>query len=170
MMSYKPHYACFDCRKVFKRRLPKDVGKSWDEQKEARCPQCGNYIADMGLDFAAPKKDNSKAWEHLKTLYAVGITFHSCGCTGPGYVPNTHEGLVAHFNTILRQYEQQLNFWRNCQEPITQSDIDRDKSKNWEYLCRLPLSKKNLSNETAKQYWFERIREVQAKINLLKAK
>jgi hypothetical protein len=97
---YKPHFACFNCRKTFKRRLLWDIS---DDDKlievEAKCPQCGKLMADMGLDFASPKKDDTKEWNHIKDLYLVGITFHSCGCTGPGYIPKDKEKLITHFKT-----------------------------------------------------------------------
>jgi hypothetical protein len=101
MVSYKPHFACFNCRKTFKRRLLNDVDRDETESVAAKCPECGQLMADMGLDFESPKKKDVKAWEHLKTLYAVGITFHSCGCSGPGYIPSSTEALVAYFTNIL---------------------------------------------------------------------
>lgn len=77
MTTYKPHYACFDCRKTFKRRLMGDINR--DDKRIFDAPQYGTLVASMGLDFASPKMDNIKEWEHVKTLYSVGIAFHSCG-------------------------------------------------------------------------------------------
>lgn len=70
-ITYKPHFACFKCRKSFKRRLLKDISDD-DKQKSvpAKCPECGELMADMGLDFKAPSKTNIKAWEHLTNLYS----------------------------------------------------------------------------------------------------
>ena len=97
MTSYKPHYACFNCRKTFKRRLFGDIKKGLSVS-DAKCPECGELTAHMGLDFESPKKDDLKKWEHLKSLYSVGITFHSCGCSGPGYIPNSKEKLIEYFD------------------------------------------------------------------------
>ena len=41
----------------------------------------------MGLDFRAPKHSDIKQWKKAEILYRNGITFHSCGCDGPGYRP-----------------------------------------------------------------------------------
>ena len=43
-------------------------------------------MSDMGFDFKAPKKTDSKQWEKVKLLFRNGFTFHSCGC-GPGLRP-----------------------------------------------------------------------------------
>jgi hypothetical protein len=41
----------------------------------------------MGKDFKAPKQKNVEHWKVLEILYEHGITFHSCGCSGPGPRP-----------------------------------------------------------------------------------
>jgi DNA-directed RNA polymerase subunit RPC12/RpoP len=74
MTAYKAHYACFDCRKTFKRRLLHDVARDEPTSVAAKCPDCGQAAASMGLDFKSPPKDDAKAWQHLRSLYAVGIT------------------------------------------------------------------------------------------------
>ena len=60
MVSYKPHYACFNCRKTFKRRLFYDIRKGV-QNDIAKCPQCGKPMTDMGLDFASPSKNDKKS-------------------------------------------------------------------------------------------------------------
>jgi hypothetical protein len=171
MSSYKPHYACFECRKAFKRRLMWDIQRA-DERVEAKCPQCGTLMADMGLDFAAPKKDNIKQWEHIRTLYAVGITFQSCGCTGPGYIPNTKERLIEYFQELINQYNQQLAFWRQRVEPVTDKEIQRENSKKWHYIGHVPQGvrpkKGPVLNEDAKKYWMDKIRQMELKLSELK--
>ncbi|RZK57404.1 MAG: hypothetical protein EOO91_10235, partial [Pedobacter sp.] len=74
-----------------------DIQRGEGTKNEAKCPECGELTASMGLDFESLKKTDLKKWAHLKSLYSVGITFHSCGCTGPGYIPNTTEKLIAYF-------------------------------------------------------------------------
>lgn len=75
MTTYKSHYACFSCRKAFKRRLMKAIDRDNKEEKKALCPQCNNLMASMGLDFEAPPNRAIKKWEHMKTLFRVGIPF-----------------------------------------------------------------------------------------------
>ena len=144
--NYKPHLACFNCRKTFKRRLLYDINKESDTLNEAKCPQCGALMADMGLDFASPKKDDIKKWELLKKMFTVGITFHSCGCSGPGYIPTSSETLTAYFYTILENYHQELDFWRNNVGQKKENEI-----------------------EQAKQYWLNKINEVEQKLKVLLA-
>ena len=66
---YKPRFACFACQKTFKRRNFYDITDSDNiEPQPARCPECRELMADMGKDFAAPKKQDDKAWRHIKIL------------------------------------------------------------------------------------------------------
>lgn len=171
MISYKLHYACFGCRKVFKRRLWLDIKKG-NAQDEARCPQCRKLMANMGLDFAAPPKNDVKKWEHLKNLYQVGITFHSCGCTGPGYIPRDKEQMLQHFEEIKAGYQRHLDFFRERVEPQTRSEKDRDRQLHWDFISKLPMDirgkRDDISNEEAKNYWIEKIKEVEGKLSLIR--
>jgi DNA-directed RNA polymerase subunit RPC12/RpoP len=172
MSLYKPHYACFECRKTFKRKLMWDIKRTHEDSVEAKCPECGSLMANMGLDFESPKKDNIKEWNHLRSLYSVGITFHSCGCTGPGYIPNTHEKLIEYFQDILRNYHFQLDFWRNRIEPTNHKEIQRDESRNWNFISKVPSElrpkKGAVSNEDARIYWLSRIKEIELKLEKIK--
>jgi DNA-directed RNA polymerase subunit RPC12/RpoP len=91
--TYKEHYACFHCRKAFKQPsyfdLPKDVRPKRREERVVVCPQCGSRMRNMGLDFKAPRQRSVDQWRKVELLYQRGITFHSCGCCGPGYRPAT---------------------------------------------------------------------------------
>jgi len=168
MSKYKPHYACFNCRKTFKRKLMWDINRDDKRTVEANCPQCRQFMANMGLDFPSPKKDNIKEWQHIKSLYSVGITYHSCGCTGPGYIPNTKEKLIEYFEELKREFRYNLDFWRKRQEPTNKKEIDSDNSRNWEFIRKVPgdlrPKKGAIKNEEAKIYWFDRIKEIEQKI------
>lgn len=113
MSTYKEHYACFECRKTFKRRLLRDINREKVINKvddlPAKCPECGQFMADMGKDFEAPKKQDLKAWKHIYSLYEVGITFHSCGCTGPGYIPRDKLTLLQLLQERRITYSSNLN-------------------------------------------------------------
>jgi hypothetical protein len=117
--AYKRHYACFACRKAFKRRNKLDVDSSLDEHP-ARCPQCGLLMANMGLDFAPPKMSDAKGWTAAAALFEVGETFHSCGCSGPGYRPRDPRQLASFFTERLTEYRDQLNrVQRESPAPVT---------------------------------------------------
>jgi hypothetical protein len=173
MSSYKPHYACFDCRKTFKRRFMADIQRGEDDKFEAKCPQCRELMANMGLDFESPKKTDIKKWEHIKSLYTVGITFHSCGCTGPGYIPNDKAHLMAYFECLKEDYLKELAFWRARTEPVTETEIQREMSKNYEFLRKVPRGpkprEKTISNIKAIEHWISKIKEVEHKLELIKS-
>lgn len=142
---YKPHFACFDCRKVFKKapvedflkqrnmlhvyqrlwsvhfreklrtEVEKEVGTTFEALQEmyqeqiATCPQCGGQMANMGRDFKAPKQTNVKAWKIIKGMYTTGYSFHTCGCSGPGYVPESPADYRAYLDARLLEYQESLN-------------------------------------------------------------
>src|SRR5262249_17934972 len=101
--NYKNHYACFPCRKAFNRRPTAEADPAGDDHP-ARYPKCSLLMANMGLDFAPPAMGDTKAWIAAERLYEVGETFHSCGCSGPGYRPSDPAKLAAFFEELKRQY------------------------------------------------------------------
>lgn len=113
IMTYKPHYACFACRKAFRRRLRSDIDNPGLVDRPARCPQCRLLMASMGLDFKPPKLDDLRGWEMAAKLWEVGLTFHSCGCSGPGYRPRgrreyrtyLEQTLVGYLGTLRRHLD-----------------------------------------------------------------
>ncbi|RYY88009.1 MAG: hypothetical protein EOO15_10285 [Chitinophagaceae bacterium] len=170
-IAYKPHYACFDCRKTFKRRLMWDIQRGADDKAEARCPQCGALMANMGKDFEAPKMSDQKAWRHIAELYKVGIAFHSCGCTGPGYIPSDADALRRYFEEQLADVETQLRFWRAREEPETSRLKQSEYDRKWEHLRQVPKKywedKETISNAAAVEFWLGRFHEIEAKLGQL---
>lgn len=75
----KTHFACLPCRYTAKH-------PPWTEPA---CPRCRTTMIDLGRDFKAPRRGNTLQWRKIATLAAAGITFDSCGCTGPGPRPRT---------------------------------------------------------------------------------
>ena len=80
VQRYKDHFACFECRKSFKK-------KHWLAIRSV-CPECAGKLQSMGPDFKAPKRNDIEQWQKVKLLADNGIYFHSCGCSGPGERPN----------------------------------------------------------------------------------
>jgi len=147
-----------------------DINRDDKRTIEAKCPQCGQLMANMGLDFASPKKDNTKEWIHIKKLYSVGITFHSCGCSGPGYIPNTNEKLIEYFENIKESYSKNLEFWRSRIEPTTKQEKEKDTNKNWVELSRVSetYKKEIVKNQDGINYWLDRIKQVELKLEKIK--
>ncbi|MGL4599003.1 MAG: hypothetical protein ACRCYO_15905, partial [Bacteroidia bacterium] len=137
-----------------------DIRRDNKDITEAKCPQCSDLMANMGLDFESPKKNNIKEWDHIKKLYSVGITFHSCGCTGPGYIPKDNERLIAYLEEIISGYHKQLFFWRDRIEPSNEKEVQRELSKNGNIIMQIPSElrpkKGAITNEEAKNYWLAR--------------
>lgn len=178
MSTYKPHYACFNCRKTFKRRLLSDIQRGYhkdDVETAAKCPECNGLMADMGLDFESPKKNDIKAWKHMATLYKVDITFHSCGCSGPGYIPNNTKDLLHYLVAIKQNYITHQRFWaRRKNDPETQSAIAKDEHRNANFIYSLPRefrtgtrNKPTYDASKAQHYWNEKILKVEKKINII---
>lgn len=91
-MPLRQPYACFQCCKVFKQtrfyELPEDVRPVSPAERVVPCPECGEPMADMGLDFKMPRKQDVRQWRKVEILCRHGVTFHTCGC-GAGYRPST---------------------------------------------------------------------------------
>ena len=142
--SYKQHYACFRCRKTFKRPLKQDVDPTGPD-RPAKCPECGLLMAIMGLDFKAPRKTATKQWALVENLWAVGLTFHSCGCSGPGYRPRAPRDYEAFLRSTLESYRRTLHEWTAAREgsnreeaiaaarahPAHRGDIQQSRSVAW---------------------------------------
>lgn len=171
MSLYKPHLACFSCRKTFRRRLLCDVSGE-KESKEATCPECGLPLADMGLDFKSPPKDDIKAWTHMASLYTVGVTFHSCGCSGPGYIPKDKETLREHLEETKKKYIIQLREWINYLEPESKKERDLRRQKGDILYPPFQLTKmgkrKNIPKEEIIDYWTNKIESIEENINKIK--
>ena len=86
-------YACFACRKSFKRplvalKLPGRYANQSDQTEHFRryrqflrtfthaCPQCAGPTHFMGRDFKAPKMIDKKGWERVERFIASGRTYH----------------------------------------------------------------------------------------------
>ncbi len=46
-------------------------------------------MVNVGRDFAAPRRSDDPAWRALSAVLYAGLSFHSCGCNGPGFRPRT---------------------------------------------------------------------------------
>jgi hypothetical protein len=110
MHNYKPHLACFRCRKVYRRRLPHDI-KHHGPSLPAVCPECAGPVASMGLDFKTPPRDDLKRWQLAEELWTIGETFHSCGCSGPGYRPRDMPEYRAYLIERHGEYLGTLRHW-----------------------------------------------------------
>jgi len=111
---YKDRYACFRCRKAFKRRKSKDLPARMRPQNHeiepavVRCPDCRGPMHNMGMDFQAPRRNDVRQWRKVELLFERGVKFHSCGCGGPGLRPVTLREVEAFLADTLPMEEGQL--------------------------------------------------------------
>ncbi len=87
--------------------LVKYLTEKYYNRKE-KCPQCSKIMADLGLDFKAPKKEKIKEWKIIESLYASGKCFHSCGCDGIGFVPKNKNDYKTYLLDMRNCYELRL--------------------------------------------------------------
>lgn len=171
MTIYKPHYACFECRKTFKRRLLSDIKKGTKVSIAAKCPECGNLTADMGLDFESPRKDDYKSWEHMKNLYTVGETFHSCGCSGPGYIPKSFEQHLELLLNKRRSHIANLQFWLSRKEATIEEGVARESKETSKIRSqisyRLQSKKGCAKTQNSVDFWNKKLIDLEIKIELL---
>lgn len=59
-------FACFDCRRAFRRAFRREV---------AKCPACGNDAVRLDHKFKTPAITQIDQWEKVRFLYAHGFTF-----------------------------------------------------------------------------------------------
>lgn len=67
--SFLVSFACFACRKSFKKPLVPD--------HQFKCPQCAQELAHMGRSFKAPRRTEKRQWEKVQQLWSAGYRFHT---------------------------------------------------------------------------------------------
>jgi DNA-directed RNA polymerase subunit RPC12/RpoP len=109
---YKSKYICADCKKVFKRRILSDITSDNElEEKEPKCPDCGNLTSWIGPKFRAPKSDNIKAWNSIRVLNDIGV-FNMIGFASDKMtIPETKKGLQDLLTEMKEYYQWTINRW-----------------------------------------------------------
>jgi len=83
---YKPHYACFDCRKVWKPLQRSEAETVYFKKlvisnpANTRCSSCRKPGIYMGLNFRAPKKDDIKEWNKVQKILNENPTAFEAKC------------------------------------------------------------------------------------------
>ena len=72
-ISYSLSYACFDCRKAFKRSLGNASPAKYP--LEMICPNCSGIAVCLGLHFKAPRASDKKQWKKVQFLVENGFRF-----------------------------------------------------------------------------------------------
>ena len=88
---YQIQFACFECRKAFKRALSFDEYRGIElsrrisgryPRRQLRtlshsCPECNRPLALMGRAFRAPRHGDTDQWRKVELLVRSGFTFWS---------------------------------------------------------------------------------------------
>src|SRR6185312_5726855 len=86
----KVHYVCVACRQSNK--------YAWDSAVHP-CPRCGKAMAQVGHDFAAPRRRDDSGWAAVEAVLGAGLRydgFETCGCGRyPAFRPRTRSQVKA---------------------------------------------------------------------------
>lgn len=108
---YKSKYICVKCRKAFKRRVLSDITDDKIEEKEPKCPECGNLTSWIGPKFRPPKSDNLKAWNSIRVLNDIGVLYFLGWSSGTVVIPETNKSLLDMLTEMKKQSELTINQW-----------------------------------------------------------
>ena len=136
---YKSHFACFECRKMFRRayeerehyEMRHGMTRSEAMSLPVPCPQCGRPMHNMGLDFKAPRQHETTQWEKVRLLFAHGYRWSSCGC-GPGFTVATLKDVQPFLHEQARKQaerqrsEQQVR-WNQQRQRVRKARRERER-------------------------------------------
>jgi hypothetical protein len=141
--SYKLTYACFKCQVGFKRPNLYDVQPELVEvlqkkarqegkqapanAKEAKCPNCGSEMYNLGRDLRLPTKTKDEQWLCIKYLYDNKYNIYSCGCSGIGFVPHKMEDAIE----LVKEFKNQLpNYYKQQELAERKETLEKKRKKN----------------------------------------
>lgn len=83
---YHMAFACFECRKSFKRTV--DLTKGCPHKLV--CPHCGGTAVNLGRHFKPPKARDTKQWQKVAFLFEHGFHFQKI----PVYDPDNPKVII----------------------------------------------------------------------------
>jgi hypothetical protein len=156
--NYKNTYACFHCQIGFKRRNLSDVQPNLSDKmskearaakekgieyeydlKDAKCPNCGGEMFNIGRDLRLPSKTKDEQWRCIKYLVDNKYNIYSCGCQGIGFVPHKMEDaiqLVAEYEGRFKRYQKEEETKMKLEEKAKKKR-DLEKERKTKVLLRV---------------------------------
>lgn len=129
--KYKNTYACFKCQVGFKRRNLFDIDPDAKLGNEAKCPNCGGEMANLGRDLRLPAKTKDEEWRCIKYLVDNKYNIYSCGCQGIGFVPHKMEDAIE----LVAEYKKRDTIYQQKQElEAKRLAIEKQRKKNSDAL------------------------------------
>lgn len=95
------------------------------ENRDIKCSECGNLMADLGRDFKAPKKTAIKEWKIVEGLFKLGKRFHTCGCDGIGYIPQNPKDYEIYLQKALKEYQDSIIYYQDKTEAEYPDKMER---------------------------------------------
>jgi Zn finger protein HypA/HybF involved in hydrogenase expression len=145
--SYKLTYACFKCQVGFKRpnlydlqpelvdalqKKARQEGKQAPSNaKDAKCPNCGSEMFNLGRDLRLPTKTKDEQWRCIKYLYDNQYNIYSCGCQGIRFVPHKMEDAIE----LVKEFKDQLpNYYKQQELAERKETLEKKRKNNAEIL------------------------------------
>jgi hypothetical protein len=95
--------------------------------KDAKCPNCGGIMANLGRDLRLPTKIKDEQWRCIKYLYDNKYNIYSCGCSGIGFVPHKMEDAI----TLVEEYKNQIpNYYKQQALKEKKETIEKKRKQN----------------------------------------
>jgi predicted nucleic acid-binding Zn-ribbon protein len=109
--NYLHPYACFRCRKSFKRGSRKAV--------ILPCPECGGPSIGLTRKFKPPKQSDGKQWEKVEALVRHGFLFWSLDEPYPDSLREVPGFVERHAKFIARARAQHPEAYRQIETALS---------------------------------------------------
>ncbi|WP_426164705.1 hypothetical protein [Sandarakinorhabdus sp. DWP1-3-1] len=109
--NYLHPYACFRCRKSFKRGSR--------EAAVLPCPECGGPSIGLTRKFKPPKQTDEKQWEKVEALVRRGFLFWSLGEPYPDTLREVADFAERHANFIAQERARQPEAYRQIDAALS---------------------------------------------------
>lgn len=108
--AYLHPYACFQCRKSFKRATRAEA--------VLPCPGCGGPSIGLTRKFKPPKRSDEKQWKKVEALVRHGFLFWSIGEPYPDTLQEVQAFAVRHADEIDRARARSPEGYRQIEEAL----------------------------------------------------
>jgi len=107
---YLHPYACFRCRKSFKRTSGADA--------VLPCPECGGPSIGLTRKFKPPKQSDEKQWDKVEALVRHGFLFWSVGEPYPDTLREVPAFVQRHADFVARERARYPDAYRQIEEAL----------------------------------------------------
>ena len=109
--NYLHPYACFQCRKSFKRASR--------VEPVLPCPECGGPSIGLTRKFKPPKRSDDRQWSKVEALVRHGFLFWSLGEPYPDTLQEVAEFAQRHADFIARERARRPEAYRQIDAALS---------------------------------------------------